>query len=549
MRKQRHLLSRTTALLLAASLIPPAAAYAETGQRLIALVGDITDDMLVTGLDVLFLGSYLCLNPNGLRRDLTPEKCDLDENGTVDAIDLTLLKRQKISGDAPKAIYETYEIKPIVPPVSALKPSLPSVGEARILTFAVSFPDCGFDLESPAEMVQEYCFGEEDTDSMFYPMESVPAYYSRASYGRLRLQGDVFAYTAKNPLADYTVNNAEALTEEILAAFAPELDYQKYDADGDRILDSVVLMLPEDALKSDSDGDKKPDWWPFSVPYSGNREFDGITPGTYCVTTVSLDVADTNCHLAHELGHAMGMPDYYKIHKDETFETQGLPGFAGIELMDDGSGDLSAFSKLMLGWIAEGELQVYTGGEQTFILNSMQQMPSCLMIPRNKSDGYLSEFFLVEYLTNEGNNAACFTDGFRTRYTPRSGVRILHCQAEVKEGAFGPEFRYNDRSSEYDVSNQKQRVLRIVNDADFLSNEPVTAEQPGFHWYAEDGTLSVDPELTVKRETFYCGPAFDWEKWLEQYGSESQLNHISDPSYLDGSRYVIRVSGGSAALH
>ena len=86
MRKKRHLLSRTTALLLAASLIRPAAAYAETGQRLIALLGDITDDMLVTGLDVFFLGSYLCLNPNGLRRDLTPEKCDLDENGTVDAV-------------------------------------------------------------------------------------------------------------------------------------------------------------------------------------------------------------------------------------------------------------------------------------------------------------------------------------------------------------------------------------------------------------------------------------------------------------------------------
>ena len=540
MRRRQKLFSRAAALFLAAAMIQPAAAFAETGQRLIALCGDITDDMEVFTADIRIFSQYLCQNPNGMFQEFTPEHCDFDENGIIDAVDLTLFKRHWMNGEAPKGIYETYEITPIEPPIAALKPSLPSVGEARILTFAVSFPDCEFDEEVPPDVMRDYIFGEEDRTHPFYPMESVCAYYNRASYGKLRLQGDVFAYTAKHPLADYTVNSARALTEEVLAAFEPMLDYRDYDANGDQILDSMALLLPKDALKADADGDKKPDWWPFSIPYGGTMQFDGITPGTYCVSTFSLDIPDTNSHLTHELGHALGLPDYYKIHQDDTYETEGLTGLAGLELMDDGCGDLSAFSKLMLGWIAEGELQIYTGGEQTFMLNSMQQMPSCLMIPRNSGDGYLSEFLLVEYITNAGNNAMRYSNG--TYYMPEGGVRILHCQAEIKEGTFGPEFRYNDRSSEYDTSNTKQRILRLVNEMKFLEYGAVTADVPGFHWYAEDGTLTVDPGLVVIKERFYHGPNFDFYQWMAEHAMDSYSNPQSNPYYLDGSQYVIRVT-------
>lgn len=77
----------------------------------------------------------------------------------------------------------------------------------------------------------------------------------------------------------------------------------------------------------------------------------------------------------------------------------------------------------------------------------------------------------------------------------------MHCTAEITEGWWGPELRWNNYGMDYDSSNQKQRVLRLVNEQEgggfFRSGSTVTSGVSGFHWYGTDGYANVDPGVTI----------------------------------------------------
>lgn len=531
----------TAALLLTLSAF---SVYAETGQRIKTLVGDVSGDMHIAQNDVRILwDALLTANRMSKHAQMTLEQTDLDGNGAVNAADLTLLKRMILTRTPPKVIYETFEKIPVEPPIRALQPSMPSTGKDRILMFAVSFPDCAFETDDIAAQMQARCFGAAAPDDPAYPMESISAYYARASYGRLQLTGDVFAYTAAHPLGWYAEQDADALPDEIMSAMDAQLDYRAYDADKNGILDAMIVALPDDAAKIDENGDKVPDWWPYTTAYSGFAEYDGITAGAYCIGACGFGTpAGFNNKWIHELGHAMGLPDYYKYVETDK---DGLNGSAGDEIMDEGTGDFSAFSKLMLGWLTEDEIQVYTGGTQTFRLTSMQQTPSCVIIPRTPDAGMCSEFFLLEYTTFEANNSArCVNGEMMPAVSKSGGVRVLHCQAEISEGRHGMEFTYHNYGAHYDRSNQKQRVLRLVNEYEggyffpFNKINKVDDKISGFRWYDEAGDLTVETGFAVSVGKMSAGPLYIPEP---QDPMASFISTPDAPEYFEGSWHSITI--------
>ena len=170
--------------------------------------------------------------------------------------------------------------------------------------------------------------------------------------------------------------------------------------------------------------------------------------------------------------------------------------------MDDNSGDLSACSKLLLGWLTEDAIQVYSGGTQTFLLRPSADAPSCILIPKDPDAGYLSEYFLIEYITPDGNQPVY----------GGSGIRILHVQAEVSDRLNGPELTYSNYGRHYDSSNQKQRVLRLVNENGCFNpdgKDTVDGTNAGFHWYSADGALTVETGLRIEIGALHPGPYYD----------------------------------------
>ena len=515
----KKLLAALSALFLSCNMVCMSTTFAEA-----KVSGDVNADGIVSVSDIVLLQKWLLAVPNA---KLTNWKAaDVYEDDVIDIFDLAMLKRKlTVSSEKSNA------------PIAALHPSLPSTGTDRILVAAVDFPDHPFELEKIVSQLEELCFGPENTSDAKYPNESVSAYFERSSNGKLHLQSDVFWYTAQHPIEWYNDENPRLLAEEIMTALDADVDYQVYDADSNHILDSMVIAIPESVLDVDQDQNGIPDWWYFSIPYNGSDKCDDVTLGTYCVVPFTMqDRTGFVNKLAHELCHAMELPDYYKYAQDDDSDTDGMTGSAGYELMDEGSGDLSAFSKLMLGWLDENVIQVYSGGTQTFSLTSMQQKPSCIMIPRYSDSGYLSEYFLIEYETGEGNNAAYFTHEMPNQLFQRSGgVRILHCQAETYDSAFGTKFKYDLNSPYYDKSNAKQRVLRLVNDVNFYVRTVIDGNTAGFHWYDADGALTVDTGLTIRISDVRPGP--DYEE--DSFSASSGMGSRNDPAFLNGSSYSI----------
>lgn len=491
-------------------------------------IGDVNGDSSFNVSDVVLLQKWLLAVPNTNLKNRNA--ADFCKDNVLNVFDLCLMKRALIEKqDSGNKLSK--------PPIMAINPTLPSVGTIRIPVFAVSFPDCTFSNEDFSEKLQDNFFAPADPDHPSYPLESVSAYYERASYGKLHFTGNVFSYTAEHPIDWYEEDSARSLVSEIIEAYDAQIDYPIYDVNDNQTIDSIAIVLPDAAIEIDNDADGKPDWWPFSTTVTSKEKYDGVNIGRYCIAVYDQnDSSGFITKMAHELGHAMGLPDYYKYTQDETYENDGLIGPAGNELMDEGHGDLSVCSKILLGWLSEDQIQVYTGGTQNFSLTSMQYSPSCIMIPKNPDDGYLSEYFLIEYITEEGNNSQ----------SSGNGIRILHVQAEVSEGRNGMELTYNNYSQNYDKSNQKHRILRLVNQYGYFYpgtkgiqyTNLIDGNIEGFHWYDEEGNLTVDTDIKIEIGGCQPGPDFD----PSAFDAGSSLDFENDPSFIKGSTYHITIT-------
>ena len=465
--------------------------------------GDVNADGSFDIADVVLLQKWLLAVPN---TDLANWKAaDFNKNERLDVFDLCMMKRALFAED------KKDDNELILPPISAVSPTMPCVGEARVLMIAVSFPDAQHPLS--ADELQQQCFGPSDPQSPHYPQESISGFYSRASYGRLNMTGKVYSYTAQYEMDEYMKNDQrlvdyrtrDDLLEEVLEALDDVIDYRDYDLNKDGILDSVVIALPKEAMGRDANKDGTEDWFPCSCTYNGSAKHDGIKPARMCIGARDPGyITKFNKTWIHELGHAMGLPDYYRVITNNPHDQEGLIGTAGWEMMDDADGDFSAFSKLMYGWLKRNEVQIYTGGTQTYELKTMQDTPNCVLIPRGEFNGFYSEYFMVEFNTPTVNNSAMYIGNNRLDLFRQGGVRVLHCNAELCEVSSGMMLKWRINSKFYDRSNKKQRVLRLINYHNMFFNDGkvISNETEGFAWYDEEGDRTVDPGITITVSDF-----------------------------------------------
>lgn len=366
----------------------------------------------------------------------------------------------------------------------------PSVGQVAIPVFMVEFKDTTYRTDRmSAEEIQRVVFDEGRENSM-------TSFEKNASYGRLSLDGEVFDYQTRHPMAYYKneEHSFEELAEEVLTAFDPVIDYAKYDANGDGYVDAFVLSI---AGEDDYWYGCQVTWW-----IDTGFTVDGMRLENYIINDAQPYQGEEDyfvAELCHEFGHCMGLPDYYKY--DLQTDYDAMNGVAGCEMMDDMTGDYSMFSKLALGWLQRKNVKIYTGGKRTYRLHSAQREGNCIILPLDTEETdekgiFTGEYFLIEYNTAEGNMASALGEN-------EEGVRILHVDAEVYENENGSEeFRYNGYSPYYDTTHQGRRILRLVNDDGgyFTDGAVIDSGTPGFFWYDEQGKECVPTGFTIKIE-------------------------------------------------
>ena len=368
----------------------------------------------------------------------------------------------------------------------------PSIGKVRMPVFLVDFSDEHFSENVlSSDKIAHILFSNETS--------SMTTFIKNASYNQLLLSGDVFFYTAQHPSSFYEsdANGFEKLSEEVLNAFDDQLNYNNYDSNTDGYIDTFVLTIVG----------SHDYWYGCQATWYNDTAYsvDGVKPMCYIINDAQPYANEMNYfveEMCHEFGHCMGLPDYYKYNLDNDYDA--MNGVAGSEIMDEMEGDFCQFSKLMLGWLKEDEVSIYTGGTAEYTLASSALQGSCVLIPVNfqklneKSVSvnqiYTGEYFLIQYDTME-KNMTDVLDSDRD-----SGIRILHIDAETRTDADGTvSFKYNNNSPLYDASHNGRRIIRLVNDNNgyFQNGNTIDSSTPGFAWYDSKGKETIDPKITI----------------------------------------------------
>lgn len=385
-------------------------------------------------------------------------------------------------------------------PVKNLYGSMPSQNNAELVIFYVDFPDCPYTYEPSTEEIEKIAFGEENSEDRNYPFESMSAFYNRSSKGNMKLNGKVFRYTTKENKVAYEGDIYHVdIINEVFQAFESSEDFTEFDGNGDKIIDSALISVPTEA-GSDN-------WWPAAGQYGGQSDMkvDGMSIGHVIVGNAQIeskaDYKNFNSSYVHEMGHCMGLPDFYLYTNDKDFE--GMHGSAGYELMDEANSDFSAVSKLMLGWFKKNQVQIYdsSAGTQTFTLtNAQTENGNCVIIPYGKfEDNYYSEFFIVEYTTLDANNSRIKKD-FWWKPTG-SGVRVIHVNGEINDNYWWKYWKYASGENEATNNDEGKRFVRIIDDTEtdnlYHTGDVIDSSISGFNWYDADGNQSVDPKIKI----------------------------------------------------
>ncbi len=509
MKKMKRLIACAAAaitVLTAGTAIAPTKANAELVQ--IGWRGDVNYDGILSIVDVVVLQKHI-LGIESIPENMMTPFADVLEDDKVNVSDLNLLKKCLVGGVDWIGIFEEQQTeeptKPTEPDtpdetpfigaaISAVGASLPSVGDAALVIFYIDFPDCTYASKLSADEVQSIAFGpEQDADSSFYPFESMSAFFNRSSKGRMNLTGKVFSYTAKNSISSYNENKV-AIVEECYEAFKDSEDFSQYDKNNDGKIDATLLTVPSSA-SSDY-------WWPCAGGFGDPEyEVDGKKIGH--IITGNSEPADHkgfNSTYLHEMGHCMGLPDYYLYYSDDS---EGMNGSSGTELMDtDAYSDFCAYSKLMLGWYRENQVDVFdtNQGSQTFTLKPAQsENGNCVIIPNGTLDeNYCSEYFVIEYETTEGNNSG-ITRGDLWWQNVESGVRIIHVYGEMHSDYWWTYLKYQNGSEYTGYNDEGIRLIRLVNDGNgpFTTGASINSFTQGFAWYDSNENETIDPGVTV----------------------------------------------------
>lgn len=311
----------------------------------------------------------------------------------------------------------------------------PVTGDARVLAIQVDFQDVTFENGKiyPEDIYDQMFNNEIPSETLPYPYESLSAYYARASYGQLSFSsGGVYRCTLSKNRSEYEGcdSGEQDLIREVLELLDEEIDYNDYDSDGDGCVDGIYINFAGENTGWGST------WWSHKYKFTdADFTLDGQTFGGYVFLETGSDYADGCRTIIHESGHMLGLPDYYAS------PYGNCPGIRTTDMMNNNSGDHNGFSKWLLGWIPEENIQRVTkeDGEQDISLapissESLSDKKVIAVIAPEDTSIY-SEYFIVQYDEPIQNNI--YSDA-----VPENGYRVFHVDAEVNNE--GTDFLYNN---------------------------------------------------------------------------------------------------------
>lgn len=273
---------------------------------------------------------------------------------------------------------------------------------------------------------------------------SLSEYFNTASYGQLTISSFMtdWYYTDKTFAGDYEyifpeIEFADEVLQWVKANY-PDMDWSKFDQDGDGVVDAIVLF----SVGLSEDEGYMPASFGGAVQSTGNqfgkRAGTAENPQANCFLTVNhsfVKDGKTNT-LIHEFSHLFGLNDYYDG------SGNGVNAVGGYDMEGSSVGDWNAYSKLAVGWMNPQVVTGLASGESIDLtIGSSALTGDVIVLPAAGMEytGPFSEYVMIDLLTPDGANAY---DASEYELEDTVGVRISHVDANMKrttesDGAIG----------------------------------------------------------------------------------------------------------------
>ncbi len=375
-----------------------------------------------------------------------------------------------------------------------------TTGTLRALVLLLEFND--YPHTVGAATMGAKIFGAGNTQD--YPYESARNFYRRSSYGQLEITGDVLGWYRFSQNRAALPGDTGVMVQEALSHYdAQGYDFSPYDNDGDGQIDLIIVAWtgPDTGWGSF--------WWAYAASF-GDQSFtvDGLRLGRF---NWLPETSATNVFI-HELGHALGLPDYYDY--DDSVGPRG--GVGGLDMMHANKYDHNAFSKFLLGWITPTVVTSKATGLTVMAMSDATTRDAArafLLTNTAQQTTPFGEYFMVERRRPAKNDLEMREDGFL----------IWHVDARLNAAETGFLFNNSDTS---------HKLLRLV-EADGREDIEAGLLASGNDYYKQGRIFGP---YTPQSSTWYSGsPSYLGVSGIAPAGSLLALNLYRDGTEPSGS--------------
>ena len=303
-----------------------------------------------------------------------------------------------------------------------------ALGEKHFLVILVEFSDKKFShtKDEFSQLLNQQGY------SVSGGVGSARDYYYDNSHGKFTPVFDVYgpvtlskqmAYYGENDYIGNDKHPEEAVIEG-LTALKSEIDFPKYDNDGDKCVD-LVFMYYAGYGEADYGGEDCEDTiWPhqWSLGEAGRSfSYNGYSASSYACSNEIVaygKLAGKLCGIGtacHEFGHAMGLPDFYDTDYEDNGQAAGLFAYS---LMDGGSYNndgrtppyFNIEERIILGWLESSAIREFSTSGTLKIPNVDENV--AYQTPTDMA----GEYFVYECREKSGWDA----------YIPAPGLVVYH---------------------------------------------------------------------------------------------------------------------------
>ena len=313
-------------------------------------------------------------------------------------------------------------------PVKDDKSLFPHTGTPKAVVILAEFNDtipyCHFTIQNPKRSFDDYFnklgpltdYGYGETSNL----TGVRQYFKMASFDQFAPEFDVYGpVMVPSSMATYggkaengSGENMKLLIQDACYLMDDEIDFSQYDGNNDGMVDLLIIIYA--GYSQSMGGNRAECIWPKSGTTSGGT-YDGKRVSRYLVSAELNGFP--NCWskppyeringigtLCHEMGHTLGLPDFYPTDNSKKGDNQGMEYWS---LMDSGNYlnngyapvPFNAYEREAFGW-----MEIPTLTESCDLeLKSIDDGGTAYRI-RNDNDETNCEYYIIENIQNIGLN-------------------------------------------------------------------------------------------------------------------------------------------------